>query len=377
MRIQARIDGLELDPLHEMGAQVISTIRSEVSSEETRKVFARTGLDIRSCITLRDRIVEQGGRVADVFFSQDVSVEDIIATLVLDIVDLQPMDTGYEFSGDLIELANDWLRQLTMPEIVDRHLAEGADPRKFHRFIADLFGYKLPWGIGGYVAIAEHILSDDRDVSEVVRWLPTMFRYGVSTPSASWAMTLGCPSRDLSVSLAAGFDSDVVDGDATYGAFVTWFSSLTEEDFTYHFGASSHESELLSRRSAALVPSNRSITASLRARTSLLTTSVAGIRYENRATLLAGVVPGNTARLVREYFNQYDANAIEVRIGGELLGYVPRTEARLLAPRIDAGSQTAATVVEVDRSQSEPLLRIEILVETALPGPIGYSSDAS
>ena len=370
VRIQARTAGLELDPLHDKGAQVISTIRSEVSSEEARKVFARTGLDVRSCLTLRDRIVEQRGRVADVIFSQDVSLEEIISTLVPDIVDLQQMDTGYEFSGDLVELANDWLGLLAMPEIVDRHLAEEADPRKFHRFIADLFGYKLPWGIGAYVAIAEHVLSTDRDVSEIIRWLPTMFRYGVRTPSASWAMTLGCPSRDLSVSLAAGFVSDVVDGNVIYSAFVTWFSSLTEEDFIYRFQASPHESEVLSRRSAAIVPSNRTITASLRARTSRLTTSVVGIRYENRTALLAGVTHGNAVRLVRDYTNQYDSNAIEVRVGGGLLGYIPRTEARLLAPRIDAGAPTTATVVAVDRSQSEPLVRVEISLDTALPGQV-------
>ena len=75
-----------------------------------------------------------------------------------------------------------------------------------------------------------------------------------------------------------------------YGAFVSWFSFLTEEDFTYRFGASAHESEILSRRSASLVPNDRSITASLRARTSRLTTSVAGIQYEHRTALLAGVM---------------------------------------------------------------------------------------
>ena len=360
VRIQAKSDGLELEPLHIKGAATISAIREEVSSGEERKVFARTGLDVRSCLTLRDRILEQAERVADVIFSQEVSLEEIVGTLVPDIVDLQQMDTGYEFSGDLIELASDWLRQVPMPEIMERHLAEGADSRRFHRFISDLFGFKLPWGIGAYVAIAEYVVSDDRDVSEVIRWLPTMFRYGVQTPSASWAMTLGCPSRELSASLAIGFISELVDDGATYGAFITWFSSLTEEDFVYRFEASPHESEVLSRRSAALVPSNRSITASLRARTSLVTTAVAGIRYQNRAALLAEIVRGNTVRVVRDYSNQYDQNAIEIRVKGELLGYLPRTEARLLAPQIDAGAQASATVVEVDRSQSVPLLRVEV-----------------
>ena len=338
-----------------------------MTSEEARKVFARTGLDVRSCLTLRDRIVERKDLVQEVIFDHDTTLQDIITTLVPDIVDLPQMETGYEFPGDLVDLADDWLGQLTMPEIVKRHLAEGADQRKFHRFVADLFGFKLPWGIGAYIAIADHVLDTDREVSEVVRWLPTMFRYGVRTPSASWAMTLGCPSRELSAVLAAGFITDAANDRATYSAFITWFSFLTEEDFTYRFGASAHESEILSRRSASLVPSDRSITASLRARIGRLTTSVTGIKYENRTALLAGVMSGSAVRLVRDYANQYDPNAIKVQIGDGLLGYVPRTEARLLAPRMDAGAAAAATVVAVDRELSNPQLSIEIIVESNQP----------
>ena len=366
--IQARSEGLSLEPLHVMGAETIGIIRDEVTDVETRRVFARTGLDVRSCLTLRDRILEQPSQIAEILHDQDTPLEDIVATLLPDIVDLRQMDTGYDFSGDLIELASDWLGQVPMPEIVERHLAEGADARKFNIFLSDLFGFNLPWGIGAYVAIAEHVLDDDRDVSELVRWLPTMFRYGVRTPSASWAMTLGCPSRDLSASLAAGFASDVDDGRAPYSAFVTWFSYLTEEDFSYRFEASAHESEVLSRRSAALVPSNRALTASLRQRIDGVVSSVAGIRYENRVALLPGVKNGGAVTLVRDYANQYDPNAIAVRVGGDTLGYVPRTEARLLAPRMDAGATTVARVVAVDRSRSSPQVRIEVSVDS---GPLG------
>ena len=71
--------------------------------------------------------------------------------------------------------------------------------------------------------------------------------------------------------------------------------------------------------------------------------------------------------LVRDYANQYDPNAIKVQIGDGLLGYVPRTEARLLAPRMDAGAAAAATVVAVDRELSNPQLSIEIIVESNQP----------
>ena len=273
------------------------------------------------------------------------------------------MDTRYDFPGDLTDLANDWLQQMPMPEIIDRHLSKGADQRRFHIFLSDLFGFKLPWGVGAYVAIAKHVLDARREVSDVIRWLPTMIRYGVSTPSASWAMTLGCPSRDLSAALAAGFAADGVANSATYNNFLTWFSLLTEEDFTYRFEATPHESELLSRRSAALVPSDRTITSSLRSMTRGINSSIAGIRYNNRATLLAGVKNGDTVKLMRDYGNQYDRNSIEVRFRGELLGYVPRTEARLLAPRIDAGATTTATVLTVDRNRSNPTLRVHVSVQ--------------
>ena len=363
--VQARNVGLPLDPLHAMGSQTIGLIRGEVADEETRKVFARTGLDVHSCITLRDRILEYRTNISEIIYGDDTPLEDIIATLVPDIVDLRQMDTGYDFSGDLIELASDWLGQVPMPEIVSRHLAEGSDQRRFNIFISDLFGFNLPWGIGAYVAIAEHVLDDDREVSESIRWLPTMLRYGVRTPSASWAMTMGCPSRELSALLASGFASDADNGRASYSAFVNWFSGLTEEDFSYRFSASSHESEVLSRRSAALVPSNRSITASIRARTNDLLSSVVGIRYDNRASLLSGVMSGGALTLVRDYVNQYDPNAIEVRVGGETLGYIPRSDARLLAPRLDAGDVAQATVVAVDRRQSNPKLSIEVSVKAS------------
>ena len=221
-------------------------------------------------------------------------------------------------------------------------------------------------GIGAYVGIAEHVLDAGREVSEVIRWLPTMFRYGVRTPSASWAMTLGCPSRDLSASLAAGFVSDDVEGRATYSNFVTWFSFLTEEDFTYRFGASANESEILSRRSASLVPSDRS---SLHPPLTDDSTKHIGCWYplRNRAALLTGVTIGSSARLVRDYANQYDPNAIQVWMGNGLVGYVPRTEARLLAPRIDAGASIAAAVAAVDRDPSSPQLRIEVSLESDVP----------
>ena len=375
VRVQAEREVMELEPLRAKGTETINAIRGEVSSQIDREVFARTGFDVRTCLKLRDRITERMERVSDVMFDEHVPVSEIIEFLIPNIVDIPQMDTRYDFSGELVELIVDWLEQVPMPEIVQRHLPVDADPRAFHRFMSDLFGFNLPWAIGGYTSIAKSVLGSDFDVSETIRWLPTMIRYGVSTPTASWAMTLGCPSRELSTSLATGFASDLTSGTINYGEFVTWFSALMEEDFTIRFESTPHQAEVLSRRSAALVPNNRQITASLRARSTRLTSGVAGVRYGNRVQILAGVMPGNQVQLIRDYDNQYDRNAIGVWVGSAQLGYIPRTEARLLAPSIDAGARTFAEVLEVDRSLSGPSVTMQVSVETVDADPLNVSTN--
>ena len=82
-------------------------------------------MDVRSCLTLLDRIAKKKELVWEVIYGNDAKLEDIITTLVPDIVDLPQMDTGYDFPGDLIALAYDWLRQVPMPEIMRQHLPEG------------------------------------------------------------------------------------------------------------------------------------------------------------------------------------------------------------------------------------------------------------
>ena len=375
VRIQAERENIELRPLHTKGAETISAIRREVSSQAEREVFARTGFDVRTCLKLRDRITDRIDRAADVMFDENVPVGEIIEFLIPNIIDIPQMDTRYDFSGEVVELALDWLSQVPMPEIVQRHLPEGDDPRAFHRFMSDIFGFNLPWAIGGFTSIAKGVLGSDFEMSETIRWLPTMIRYGVGTPTASWAMTFGCPSREMSTALASGFVSDLASGSTNYGEFATWFSSLTEEDFTYRFEASPHQAEVLTRRSAALVPNNRQITTLLRTKATSFTSGVAGIRYGNRVRLLARVLPGAQVQLIRDYENQYDRNAIGVWVGSDQLGYVPRTEARLLAPPIDAGAFVFAEISEVDRNLSAPSVTMRMSIETNEVRPSNSSTN--
>jgi hypothetical protein len=64
---------------------------------------------------------------------------------------------------------------------------------------------------------------------------------------------------------------------------------------------------------------------------------VVGINYEDRWKNLKTLKRGEGVFLIREPFNEYDPNAIRVLTGnGKDLGFLRRTLAKSLAPRIDA-----------------------------------------
>lgn len=346
VRIQALHDNLPLAPLKSQAFKTLTSIRGEVPNEGLRTTFAKTGFDVRSCLSIVETVKAKGDSLRALLTSADASPAALIAEILMDIAALPQMVTGYEFVGDLEELTVDWVSQLPMPDLVDRHLPTGSDERSFHRFLADLFGFRLPWGMGAYIRIAEDVLEVSTQLAEVARWLPTMIRYGVPTPKATWAMTLGCPSRELSPTLAGAFVDDQ-GAAAAFSTFVEWFSSMTEEDFVLRFEATANEAQVMMRRSNALVPSDRRMTQLLRSGSATYQTEVAGLAHGNRRALLPLLVDAATLMLRRDFGNHYDPNAIEVLHGTTVLGYVPRATARLIAPQLDAGLTATAIATHV------------------------------
>lgn len=63
-----------------------------------------------------------------------------------------------------------------------------------------------------------------------------------------------------------------------------------------------------------------------------------------RQDILCEVEPGDEVQLEREPHNPHDANAIAVKVRGDAVGYIPREDAAVLAPLLDAGRQHVAIV---------------------------------
>ncbi|MDQ2872742.1 MAG: DEAD/DEAH box helicase [Candidatus Eremiobacteraeota bacterium] len=73
-------------------------------------------------------------------------------------------------------------------------------------------------------------------------------------------------------------------------------------------------------------------------------TKIAGVSFEGRQDLVAGLQPGFQLDLERQPENPHDANAIAVRYGNLQIGFLNKAMAKHLAAAIDAGSRYRARI---------------------------------
>ncbi|MBV8374340.1 MAG: DEAD/DEAH box helicase, partial [Candidatus Eremiobacteraeota bacterium] len=92
---------------------------------------------------------------------------------------------------------------------------------------------------------------------------------------------------------------------------------------------------------------------------------IAGVSFEGRQDVIAGLRPDAELDLRREPTNVHDSNAIAVYYGGLQLGYVKKGIAAHIAPLIDAGARYRASVASLTggtRSDAEKHRGVNILV---------------
>lgn len=75
---------------------------------------------------------------------------------------------------------------------------------------------------------------------------------------------------------------------------------------------------------------------------------IVGVTFDNRQSLIRNLSVSQELKLVREYNNKYDSNAIKVcTLSGSQLGYIPKDTARNLSKSMDSGTKFKVTVSNV------------------------------
>ncbi len=90
---------------------------------------------------------------------------------------------------------------------------------------------------------------------------------------------------------------------------------------------------------------------------------IVGVTFENRQNLIKELNVNEELKLVREPNNQFDKNAVAVYCGINQLGYIGARLAKVLAPRIDAGTKYQCFVSAVTGGDDGAKYGANILIE--------------
>jgi superfamily II DNA/RNA helicase len=358
---QAERRNVSLQPLQRAFSRARTMVEANVPSPALLQTYSTTGLSSRSCEIFRAHADANDATLTSLLRDEGTDPYDLAAALIGPVLTVEEMQSERAFAGSYIELLQAWMSGQAMSDIRDEFSDEVPSVEELASFIDDAFGYRLPWGLSGYMRVAQTTLDIDPDeIGAPARFLPSMMRFGVPTPEAAWAMAAGVPLRRAAVALSTAFVEQVEE--PSQRAFLGWLGAIDSEELQRTYGI----------RGAALAEVTRAVARTtgnpLLAETAdiddhlPLVARVRGVRFGNRRVAAARVTVGDGLRLQRDYENAIDRNAVSVLRRGKEIGFLPRNVAQLIAPELDAGVRLRATAADVAR---RPISRISVRIARA------------
>ncbi len=339
--------------------EVTNNIRRAQRSPETLKTYSETGLRLSSCEILRQHIEENRDSLVSLFREAD-GIRELIEVVVGGCLLVREMQSDREAAGNPIELVQQWMAGTDVSEIWQTNGAVGSS-EDLAKFLEDLCGYRLPWGVSAYTRLAMALLGlAEADVTSTVRFLPAMIKWGVPIPEAAWAMAAGVPFRSAAIGIATKYLGE--ETLPSFRGFREWPAGINVSDLTTEYGFAGLVLQDVARAigqvgPGKLVRETHELRRALPLETELVGTTNAPVQLRNAA--LAGDQIGE---LVRDYDNTVDRNAVIVQIGATPVGYLPRYVAQLLAPELDVGANISAQLLRPkNRRSGSPTVRLDLL----------------
>lgn len=235
--------------------QLFNDVASDLTGRvprEIRAVYSSTGLSSASCDTIALHAQDHEQSLRTLFTSNTPEeIDKLCEYLIPTCLSLSEIQPKREFSGSYVDLLRQWVRGVAIRDLV-AEFANGNTPEELVKFIDDAFRYKLPWGLSGYLRVATHLLGiTSSSLSDDVRYLPSMVKFGLPQPTACWAMSAGIPTRRTAIEIGAAFNREIefdfleslgaTDGDLPYldvhqNRFLEWLGTLDSERLRFDFG---------------------------------------------------------------------------------------------------------------------------------------------
>lgn len=356
--LQAKIQNVEIDPLVQSVRRAAKQVFTRAPEPLRRQVYAQTGLSSSSCNILSRFVDNHAAELRELLLHAGHDDIERLNCLVIEAsLSLPEAQTHSAFSGDPEVLLGLWLQGKPIQDLYT--LTSATDPvEQLSRYIQDLFGYRLPWIISGMFRIARESLDIQEDnLTEYIRSYPSMVKYGLPDPVATWAMSAGITARRTALEIGEAFQTTSTG--QSHEDFITWLADLSDDSLRNDYKISGYVLEELRYKLGRMA-----INDFLRPIKPLhemlpVRTKVMGIFYDNRRIAARGVQIRDGLELRRDYDNPVDINAVGIYHQSGQIGFLPRNLAQRLASEIDAGNIIVAKAVNVTR-EKVPTITIEL-----------------
>ena len=319
-------------------ANTAKAIVTRVPDLAERKIFSTTGLSVSSNLSLREHVNSHQVEMHK-YFTGLVSPMEAMELLIDAVASCSEMTPRRDIDASYLDVLRGWLNGEPVADIAQ---SLDTDPITLTRFIEDLFGYRLPWGISAYLQIAAHQLGYP-SIPAHLHSLPLIVKFGVPNQASAWLMALGMPSRRTASLMAASYLRRTTN--PTIGGMRSWLSRLDVDQLVTTLGLPQESFE-----SAAKVV--------LKAHgNDFLKKYYDGAKFAvtNRLSILIRpeieylrhqLAAGDVLDVVRDRDAQ-NRNSCLLSIGGHTLCNLPRRTSDMIALEIDSGTIFQAVVVEI------------------------------
>jgi hypothetical protein len=321
-----------LAPLARYSARRVAAIVHRLPDGPTRAAIVRSGLSVQGgldALAAAEQIhIALEARPELLTSDHWPELQRLVLNLAADVQEVQRgIHQKKVAAPGIVPVATDWIAGLSAADLHQiHHGALGTrDITATTSAIDKIIVQDLAWVVSALLQLLElrHELSAEGHLAA----LPAMIKYGVDSPAACYASSIGIQDRTTATILAMSCPYP----EPTFRQFLDWLSQLsTDEIITLTDPDTArlliHSTERRSPRiaQAAILSGSGTFTCPLR-----------GVRQSGNVAYLAQLTAGAVLDLVREPGNPADPNAIQVQHQGVFLGWIAREIARPLALALD------------------------------------------
>nr|WP_024126083.1 DEAD/DEAH box helicase [Streptomyces sp. FR1]AHE38701.1 DEAD/DEAH box helicase domain-containing protein [Streptomyces sp. FR1] len=321
-----------LAPLARFSARRVAAIAQRLPDRPARAAIVRSGLSVQGgtdALSAAEQI-QTAFDVRPELLTAEYwpNLQRLILALATEVHEVQRGIRQKKVAAPaLVPLATDWIAGVPAADLHQRHQGNLLTPdiTATTSAIDKIIVQDLAWVVSALLQFLE--LRRGVPAEGHLAALPAMIKYGVGSPAACYASSIGIHDRATATTLAANCPYP----EPTFRQFLDWLNQLTTDEITTLTDPDT--ARLLIRSTERRSP--RATQAAILSGTGTFTCPLRGVRYSGNDLHLAQLSAGTLLDLVRDLGNEADPNAIQVQHQGVFLGWIAREIARPLALALD------------------------------------------